>query len=157
MLARVGEGVHAKENGKDVIDALALIIPALYPKRNTQSQWFTRFSGAIQEKFPDLKADAKSKLHLPKEVQRLKQTDYNLQVAARNKKQKQLTDTKVLDVIIELQKHTDYISKICLVGVAAGSQRSGVPLTYRNLFATRLWQAYCHTVVSNSEGCSGRD
>lgn len=41
-----------KRIGKDVIDALALIIPALYPKRNTQSQWFTNFSGAIQEKFP---------------------------------------------------------------------------------------------------------
>lgn len=108
--------------GKQVIDALAVIIPALYPKVNTQASHLSDFSKVIAEKFPDLKTYAKAKLHISKEASLQRRANYTALVAARNKNQELLSDTRVLEVISELRKATDYISQICLVGLCSGSR-----------------------------------
>ena len=54
--------------------------------------------------------------------------DYNAKVVRANANLRELTDTKVLQVINELRKAKDYISQICLVGLCVGSRISEICL-----------------------------
>lgn len=113
---------------KTVIDSLVVLIPALFPKINSQNKWFSVFSQTIQHKFKkydDVVGYAK-RLVLPKEARKLQQINYSAYVAKANANQIELSDTKVLDVIGRLWQGSsngdDFISQICLIGLCVGSR-----------------------------------
>jgi hypothetical protein len=115
----------------DAIDSLAVLLPALYHKPNYLAVEYSRLSKAFQEKFKDdeeIVKHAKLKLHLPKEARILQQINYNAKVTKANAKQRELSDTHVLKTIAQLREAKDYISQICLVGLACGSRISEICL-----------------------------
>ena len=122
-----------KRLAKLAIQTLHVLVPALYPNRNTRSQWFKDFKQAILSKFGNdssIKKLADDLLHLTSEERKLINTNYSVQVAQRNANQIELSDTKVLEVIAELRAAPaeDYIAKICLVALCVGSRISEVTM-----------------------------
>lgn len=113
---------------RGVIDSLHVLIPALYFNISVQGQMYSKMSLVIQKKFPALAEYAKEKLRLPKEARLLQQTNYTQKVAKANANLRELTDTKVLEVISNLRNKKDYISQICLAGLCSGSRISEICL-----------------------------
>jgi hypothetical protein len=116
---------------KVVIDGLHVLIPALYTKLSVQASWFSTLNKTIQAKFADhqdVVDYSKDKLRLPKEARLLQQVNYNAKVVKANANLRELTDTKVLEVINQLRTEPDYISQICLVGLCVGSRISEICL-----------------------------
>ena len=119
---------------------MAQLLPVLYTKISVLNTWLSTISGTIQKKFHtdeklgvEIVRTAKNKLRLSKEERKLQQINYAAKVAKANAQQKELTDTKVLEVINSLrtaiaedQKGKDVISRICLVGLCVGSRISEI-------------------------------
>lgn len=123
--------------GKQVIDSLALLYPALYVNQNVLAGEFSKVSTLIQRKFPSLAVYAKEKLRISKEARILQQTNYSAKVTRENANLREITDTKVLDVITQLRQapQDDFISKIVMVALCVGSRISEICMvsTYKEV------------------------
>ena len=124
LLEQYFPSAASEENVKTVIDSLHVLIPALYTKLGVQAGWFSTFNKLLQKKFPqpNLVAYSKNKLRLPKEARILQQINYNVQVAKANASQKELTDTKVLEVINSLRRAAIISLKCVLLGCVWGPE-----------------------------------
>jgi hypothetical protein len=119
--------------GKQVIDALALLYPALYFNQAVLAGEFSKVSVLIQVKFPSLTEYCKQKLKISKQARILQISNYSAKITKENANLRELTDTKVLDVISTLRPLKDYISQLVLVGLCVGSRISEIIMvsTYR--------------------------
>lgn len=135
LLALVKEVIEER-NSIFIIDAVAKILPALYPKPNTLAQNFSTFSVAIQEAFPESKtADyARKTLHLAPEASLLRNKEYSSKIFNQHRNQRQLVDGEILEHMNVLRYKEDWVSLTLLVGLAVGSRLIEILMvsTYEN-------------------------
>lgn len=135
LLALVEE-VIKEGNSIDIIDAVAKILPALYPKPNTLAANFSTFSVAIQNAYPESKtADyARKTLRLAPEASLLRNKDYSSKIFNQHRHQRQIVDGDILEQMNLLRYKEDWVSLTLLVALAVGSRLIEILMvsTYEN-------------------------
>ena len=117
-----------KKNGMDIVDGMALLLPALYVKPNTLAKWFTDISKVIQHAFPgsDIAQAAREKLHVAREVALQRRKEYERKVFKVNSVQRQLLDSDVILTINHLKDSKDWKDLSACVSLAVGSRLSEI-------------------------------